>query len=97
MYQVRDNIADQEFDGLKAQKIFVEPQTEVLSISLEKGAEFPEHTSPRDAFLVVLEGTIEFHINNQAYPLKKNQTFKFPARVPHHVNAYIDSKFLIIR
>lgn len=97
MYQVRDNIPDQGFDGLKAQKLFVKPQTEVLLISLENGAEFPEHTSPRDAFLVVLEGEILFHINDQTYQLHKHQTFNFPASVPHWVTANMNSKFLIIR
>ena len=43
---------------------------EILSISLEKGAVLPEHTSPRDAFLVVLEGALDFNIDGRVFSLE---------------------------
>lgn len=97
MYNISSQIADQRFDNLQIQKIVKTNALEILSISLEKGATFPEHTSPSDAQLIVLEGDIVFHINGNSYQLKTQQNFNFPKATPHTVRANENSKFLIIR
>ena len=97
MYNISSQIADQRFDNLQIQKIAKTNALEILSISLEKGATFPEHTSPSDAQLIVLEGDIVFHINGDSYQLKTQQNFNFPKATPHTVRANENSKFLIIR
>ncbi|NNL01552.1 MAG: cupin domain-containing protein [Eudoraea sp.] len=96
-YTIGNQIADQPFDKLQIKKIVNTDTLEILSISLEKGTIFPEHTSPRDAQLIVLEGDIVFHINKTSYPLRTQQNFNFPKATPHSVMANENSKFLIIR
>jgi len=66
-------------------------------ISLEKGATFPTHTSPKDAFLVVLEGSINFFIAAQKILLETQQVYTFTKNVEHYVTASENTKFLIIR
>tara|TARA_R110000868_G_scaffold371419_1_gene634983 strand:- start:603 stop:896 length:294 start_codon:yes stop_codon:yes gene_type:complete len=97
MYTINKTIKDQPFDKLQVMKIAKTDKLELLSISLEKDAIFPTHTSPTDAELVVLEGTIIFHINNTQYKLSKQDHFSFPKLVEHWVKAEENSKFLIIR
>jgi len=97
MYDIGNQIADQKFDNVQVQKLIKTNTLEILSISLEKGATFPEHTSPTDAQLIVLEGDIVFNINENSYPLKAQQNFSFPKTTPHSVRANENSKFLIIR
>lgn len=97
MYTINTAIKDQKFEGLKVQKIIKTDVLEILSISLEKGAIFPEHTSPTDAQLVVLEGAIVFHINNKDYELALQEHFSFPKEIKHWVEARTNTKFLIIR
>ncbi|MGB5701058.1 cupin domain-containing protein [Muriicola sp.] len=97
MYTISDEIKTQQFQNLQVKKLVQKPSLEILSIALEKDALFPEHTSPRDAELVVLEGAIEFHINGTIYALKTQQHFNFPKETAHWVVAREDSKFLIIR
>nr|AWJ66156.1 hypothetical protein [uncultured bacterium] len=97
MYKTSDQIAEQGFDKLQVQKLVKTENLEILNISLEKGATFPEHTSPTEAQLIVLEGDIEFNINGKQYQLKKQQHFNFPKQVAHYVEANENSKFLIIR
>lgn len=96
-YTIGNQIVEQPFDNLQIEKIVKTDTLEILSISLEKEAKFPEHTSPRDAQLVVLEGEIVFHINDTSYQLKTQQNFNFPKDTPHTVTARENSKFLIIR
>ena len=97
MYEINNQIADQEFHGLQVQKLVKTNVLEILSISLEKESNFPEHTSPTDAQLIVLEGDIVFYINGDTYHLKKQQHFNFPKETVHWVHANSNSKFLIIR
>ncbi len=74
MYDISNQIADQKFDNLQVQKLVKTNVLEILSISLEKGATFPKHTSPTDAQLIVLEGDIVF------ISTKKTTTIQFSKR-----------------
>jgi quercetin dioxygenase-like cupin family protein len=97
MPSINNSIATQKFDQLQIEKLLKNDNFEILSISLEKGSVFPDHTSPNHAYLVVLEGEIEFHILGEKHMLEKLQLLDFPENTTHSVLAVEDSKFLIIR
>lgn len=97
MYTIQNSILTQPFEKLQVQKLVKEENYEILVISLEKGTIFPEHTSPRNVQLIILEGDIDFHINQQSYHLQAQQSFNFPKEETHWVKANENSKFLIIR
>jgi quercetin dioxygenase-like cupin family protein len=97
MYEIDDHINSQEYDQLQIHKLKKTDTVEVLSISLEKNAVFPKHSSPTDAQLIVLHGDIVFHINGETYNLTEHQHFSFPKEVEHWVKANANSKFLIVR
>ena len=97
MLTIDNSIRSQPFDKLKVQKLAKTESFEILSISLEKDAVFPEHTSPSDAKLIVLEGHIIFNINGECFHLTEQQYFNFPKEVEHWVRATENAKFLIIR
>ncbi len=97
MIDIDNTIAQQPFDDLQIEQLVKNPNLEILSISLAKNAVFPEHTSPKDAHLIVLEGSIDFHIENQTVNLTAQQHFGFSKEVEHWVKANKDAKFLIIR
>jgi quercetin dioxygenase-like cupin family protein len=97
MYSIEKDIEQQPFNKLKVKKINTSEHLDILSISLEKGAVFPEHTSPRDAYLIMLEGEIKFHIKNEVFTLSQHQHLNFNKEEPHWVEGLKNSKFLIIR
>lgn len=97
MYEINNAMRDSSFDGLTVKAISKTETCETLLITLEKDAIFPEHTSPRDALLVMLEGTIVFSISAQEFVIGEYQSFTFPAHEKHHVLAKENTKFLIIR
>lgn len=97
MLQIRDRIRETTYNGLTVQKMFKSENTETLLITLEKDHNFPEHISPRDALLVMLEGSIIFNIQKKEYSINRQDYFTFPSNEPHRVTAVEDSKFLIIR
>ncbi len=93
----KNTIIETVVKKLNVSKIFNTDSTETLLISLEKGATFPTHTSPKDALLVVLEGSINFFINEQNILLESQQVHTFSKEVSHYVTANQNTKFLIIR
>ncbi len=97
MYIINRQIATQETEALKIRNIFRNDTFEIRSISLEKGTVFPEHSSHREAVLILLEGAIQFHIEGKAYTICRQEALNFPKDSPHWVEAIEDSKFLLIR
>ncbi|WP_394972997.1 cupin domain-containing protein [uncultured Croceitalea sp.] len=97
MYEISNQIKDRKYDKLQVEIVVETPNYDILSISLAKDTTFPNHSSPTDAQLIVLEGDIEFHINGEAYHLQKHQHFSFPKHTEHWVKSNVDSKFLIVR
>jgi len=97
MYNCKNTILEQPFEKLNVQKLSTSPDLDILSISLEKNTVFPEHTSPRNAYLIVLEGEIVFHIKSKSYHILAQQHFQFEKEEPHWVDAVQNSKFLIVR
>ncbi|WP_136468340.1 cupin domain-containing protein [Flagellimonas onchidii] len=97
MYTINNQIKEQETKGLQVASLVKTEALEILTISLEKDAIFPKHSSPKDAQLIVLEGDIDFHINQTKYNLTTHQNFDFPAEQEHWVKANKSSKFLIVR
>lgn len=93
----KNTILETVVKELNVSKIFKTESTETLLISLEKGATFPTHTSPKDALLVVLEGSINFFIAAQNILLETQQVYTFTKGVEHYVTANENTKFLIIR
>jgi len=83
MYTISDETETQEYHNMQIKKIVKSSSLEILSITLEKEALFPDHTSPRDVELIVLEGSIEFHINGVTYNLTRQQHFNFPKGTKH--------------
>jgi len=97
MLEIDKIIGQTGFNELTVAKLSKTESCEILLISLEKGHKFPEHTSPRDTTLIMLQGAILFNIQNEEYPLQNQDTFKFQANARHSVIAKEDSKFLIVR
>lgn len=96
-YKKDSTISNSKFEGLTVQKLWKQENVETLFITLEKGSIFPEHDSPRNAFLQMLVGQIVFYIDKKEFMIKENESFQFPANEIHSVAAIENSKFLIIR
>lgn len=97
MCEIGQQIKTQTIDGLQVRKPLKNDAVELMCITLEKGAKLPEHSSPKDAFLLVLEGALDFFINGKTFTLGCQEDLSFPRDIPHHVVARENAKFLIIR
>ena len=64
--------------------------------AFSEGQELREHTSPVDAFVMVLEGAITLTIAGTAVQATPGTIVRLPANVPHAVHAPEKSRMLLI-
>jgi quercetin dioxygenase-like cupin family protein len=63
--------------------------------AFDAGQELSEHTAPFDAFVQVLDGTVELTIGGERVPARAGETVLMPAGVPHAVQARERFKMLL--
>ncbi|MCX2718768.1 hypothetical protein [Lentiprolixibacter aurantiacus] len=97
MYEIGKRIKTQAIKGIQVHKLNKNKALEILCIIMEKGSILPEHISPKDATLIVMEGALDFKIEGKSFLLYHYEDFMFPKEIPHSVRAKENSRFLIIR
>jgi quercetin dioxygenase-like cupin family protein len=63
--------------------------------AFDAGQELSEHTAPFDAFVQVLDGTVELTIGGERVVARSGETVLMPAGVPHAVRAQERFKMLL--
>ena len=91
------NITDKAFDGLKVEKLLKSDTCETILIRIESNHTLPNHTTPKEALLIMQYGEAIFKINGKTFNLKKGDNFSIPVNVEHSVTANTDSILLLIR
>lgn len=64
--------------------------------AFDAGQELSEHTAPFDAFVQVLDGTVELTIGGEPVVAREGETVRMPAGVPHAVRALAPFKMLLV-
>jgi len=67
----------------------------ITLFAFDAGQELSEHTAPFDAFVQVLDGTVELTIGGHPVLARAGETVLMPAHVPHAVRAVGAFKMLL--
>jgi len=67
----------------------------VTLFAFDARQELSEHTAPFDAFVQVLDGTVELTIGGEKVVARAGQTVRMPAAIPHAVRAIERFKMLL--
>ncbi len=67
----------------------------ITLFAFDAGEELSEHTAPFDAFVQVLDGTVELTIGGARVLARAGETVRMPAGVPHAVRAIERFKMLL--
>ncbi len=59
----------------------------ITLFAFDAGQELSEHTAPFDAFVHVLDGSVELTIGGQKVVARAGETTRMPAGIPHAVRA----------
>lgn len=68
-----------------------------ILFAFTEGQELKTHTSPTDAWLVMLKGQSLYTINGEDHTLKAGSITAIPATVPHSLKAITNFKMILIR
>lgn len=68
----------------------------VTLFAFDAGQELSEHTAPFDAFVQVLDGSVELTIGGARVVARAGETVRMPAGIPHAVRAAEAFKMLLI-
>jgi quercetin dioxygenase-like cupin family protein len=64
--------------------------------AFDAGQELSEHTAPFDAFVQVLDGSVELTIGGEKVVARAGETVRMPAGIPHAVRAVEAFKMLLM-
>ncbi len=67
----------------------------VTLFAFDAGQELSEHTAPFDAFVEVLDGSVELTIGGEKVVARAGETTRMPAGIPHAVRAPEPFKMLL--
>ena len=85
------------FDKIKTKNLVANDTGDLILISIQKGSELKEHTSPTDASILVLKGKINFKIYGVDHIMKKGDLFDFKKDEIHAIEAIKNSSILLIK
>lgn len=83
--------------GLSNQVVWHGAQCQYNLLCLAAQAKIPEHTSPQNATVQVIEGTGELTLNGQVIVLEPGVFIFMPANAPHTLAAASNLAFLLTR
>ncbi len=63
--------------------------------AFDAGQELSEHTAPFDAFVQVLDGSVELAIGGERVVARPGETVRMPAGIPHALRALEPFKMLL--
>ncbi len=83
--------------GVQAKKIF-EPSQALLSLQILSGNQMKEHLTPTPAFLICVEGEIEYHDEKGfSQTMKSGDFYAIPPNVKHWLDAKKDSNLILVK
>ena len=67
----------------------------ITLFAFDAGQELSEHTAPFDAFVQVLDGSVELTIGGEKVLARAGETVRMPARIPHALRAAEPFKMIL--
>lgn len=84
-------------EHVEFKRIFENENGGVVLLAFKAGQKLDTHLAPAEVMVCVLEGEIEFSINDTPHTLKSGEFMLMGAGVPHCVKSLADSKMALIK
>jgi len=95
VFDLADLVEYQE--GAIVSRALIQKETGSITLfALSSGESISEHTSPYQAFLLMIEGVCDVKIGENLHRLDKGKGIIMPAHVPHSLHAVEPAKFLLV-
>lgn len=84
-------------DKVHFKQIFSNENGGVVLVAFKAGQKLDTHMAPAEVMVSILEGEIEFTIQDKAHIIKPGEFLLLGADVPHSVLAKADSKMMLVK
>ncbi len=85
------NISEEQLTPLLTRQMFSTDKQTVALVRLKKGCVVPEHHHEPEQITSIIEGALEFTIDNRKIILRGGESMIIPANVPHAAVALEDT------
>lgn len=89
-------LAEYQADAIVSRTLLKGAGGSVTLFAFDRGQELSEHSTPHDAFVLLLDGRAEIRLAGVARELETGQSILLPAGVPHAVAAPSRFKMLLV-
>lgn len=89
------NMIDYAEGGVVSKQVLKNQAGNITLFSFDKDEGLSEHTTPYDALVEVLDGTVEITIGGEKFTITANESIIMPATVPHALHAIERFKMLL--
>lgn len=84
-------------EKVQFKNVFETENGAVSLLAFKAGQKLATHIAPFEVMVTVLEGEINFVMNDKAYAIKANEFFLMGADTPHSVEATTDAKVMLFK
>lgn len=92
---VTDVVAYQE-DSVVSRVLFKNEGGVVTAFAFAEGQGLTEHSSPHDALVQIMEGSVRITVGNEVHDVGEGEILHLPATVPHALHGGAPFKMLLI-
>lgn len=85
------------FDRVQFQRIFETSNGGITLLALKEGQQLAEHVAPAELMVYVLEGSIQFNVNDNPNVLNGGDFILIGTDVKHSVEAKESSKVMLVK
>lgn len=82
-------------NSIVSKQLIKKPNGNVTLFGFDKGESLSEHTSPFDALVYMVDGTMEIQIGGKMFEVKGGEIILLPADIPHGLVAVEKCKMLL--
>jgi len=86
IFSAADSI-DYASNSVVSKTLLKKPSGNITLFAFDKDEGLAEHSSPHEAFVQILEGTVEITIEGNSHVVNAGQCIMLPANVPHALKA----------
>ncbi len=94
--QPMGELLDYQAGSVVSRTLLKKPTGTVTLFAFDEGEELSEHSTPHDALVEVLDGTVEITIGGEPHRVKAGGGLLLPANIPHALTAVTPFKMLLI-
>ncbi|GMU86314.1 MAG: cupin [Ignavibacteriales bacterium] len=89
------NAVQYQTGSIVSRQLIKKPNGNITLFAFAKGESLTEHTSPYEAVVQIIDGSMEITVGGTPYTVKAGEILIMPANIPHGLRADENAKMLL--